>query len=67
MKEKMTVPVWEKELLTVGEAADYYGIGENKIRELTKGEHNPYVLWVGHKRLIKRKKFSNYIDQIYSV
>ena len=32
---KLIVPIWEKELLSVKEAAAYFGIGENKIREMT--------------------------------
>ena len=36
-EEKRLVPVWEKELLSVKEAAAYFGIGENKIREMTDG------------------------------
>ena len=37
MKEenKKAVPIWEKVTLTVEEAAEYSGIGRNKIRELT--------------------------------
>ena len=34
-EEKCLVPVWEKELLSVKEAAAYFGIGENKLREIT--------------------------------
>ena len=30
----MTVPLWEKYLLTIEEAAVYFGIGENRLREL---------------------------------
>ena len=33
MKGKM-VPVWEKYMLTVDEAVQYFGIGEKKIRML---------------------------------
>ena len=29
-----TVPIWEKYMLTVDEAAQYFGIGEKKIRML---------------------------------
>ena len=33
MKGKM-VPIWEKYMLTVDEAVQYFGIGEKKIRML---------------------------------
>ena len=38
MKEEKNVPVWEKVLLTVNEAAEYFGISAHKIRELTDGD-----------------------------
>ena len=31
---KMSVPIWEKYMLTVDEAVQYFGIGEKKIRSL---------------------------------
>jgi len=62
-----SVPIWEKTNLTVEEATAYSGIGANRIRELTNDEKCPFVLWVGNKRLIKRKKFDDYIDKQYSI
>ncbi|WP_342758373.1 excisionase [Kineothrix sedimenti] len=64
---KREIPVWEKANLTVEEAAAYSGIGLNKIRELSNDEQCPFVLWVGNKRLIKRKKFDAYIEKAYSI
>lgn len=64
MKE---VPVWEKTTLTLEEASAYTGIGVHKLREITDDESNQLVLWVGRKRLIKRKPLEKYIDQTYSV
>lgn len=29
-----TVPIWEKYSLKVKEAAEYFGIGENKLRDI---------------------------------
>lgn len=66
-EEKCLVPVWEKELLSVKEAAAYFGIGENKIREMTDGQTCKYVLWVGNKRLIKRRMFQQVLEQQYSI
>ena len=62
MKE---VPIWEKSNLTLEEAAA--SIGVNKIRELSNDENCPFVLWVGSKRLIKRKLFDKYIEECYSI
>ena len=61
------VPIWEKTNLTVEEAAAYSGIGRNKIRELSDNEDCPFVLWVGSKRMIKRKLFDEYIEKQYSI
>lgn len=61
------IPLWEKTTLTLEEAAAYTGIGVCKLREITDDEHNTLVLWVGKKRLIKRKALEKYIDQTYSV
>lgn len=63
-EEKCLVPVWEKELLSVKEAAAYFGIGENKLRELTDNPDCQSVLWVGSKRLIKREKMKKYLTDI---
>lgn len=62
-----SVPVWEKANLTLEESAKYFGIGQNKLREMTNGDNCPYVIWVGSKRLIKRKLFEAYIEKIYSI
>lgn len=64
MKE---VPIWEKIALTVEEAAAYPNIGTHKLREITDKDDKQLVLWVGSKRLIKRKALEKYIDQSYSI
>ncbi len=64
MKE---VPIWEKSNLTLEEASEYYNIGVKKLKELTNSENCGFVLWVGNKRLIKRKQFDEYIKTIYSI
>lgn len=56
------VPIWEKYNLTIEEAAEYSNIGENKIRELIKDPNCKFVLSVGNKKhLIKRKKFEEFL------
>lgn len=61
------VPIWEKANLTLEEAAAYSGIGINKLRDLSNDDNCKFVLWVGSKRLIKRKLFDQYIEQAYSI
>lgn len=61
------VPISDKALLTLEEAAVYFNIGMQKLRELTGDDHCPYVLWNGSKRLIKRKPFEEYLFRQFSV
>ncbi len=61
------IPIWEKSNLTIEEAAAYSGIGVNKLRKMTDREDCPFVLWIGTKRLIKRKKLDEYIEKSYSI
>lgn len=61
------IPIWQKSNLTVEETAAYSGIGVNKIRDLSNDENCPFVLWVGSKRLIKRRLFDTYIEKQYSI
>ena len=53
--------------LTLEEAAAYSGIGINKLRQLTDDDNCEFVLWIGTKRLIKRRKFDEYIEKLYSL
>ena len=64
MKE---IPIWEKTNLTLEEAAAYTGVGINKLRELTNDECCKMVLWVGSKRLLKRKLLDQYLENAYSI
>ncbi len=61
------IPIWEKANLTLEEAAAYSGIGINKLRNLSDREDCSFVLWVGNKRLLKRKKLDEYLEGAYSV
>ena len=67
MPLKYEVPIWEKANLNIEEAAAYFGIGMNKLRELTEDEQCKFVLFVGTKRLIKRRLFEQYLEQAYSI
>lgn len=61
------VPVWEKANLSMEEAVAYFGIGINKLREMTNEDNCPYVLWNGSKRMIKRKAFEKFLEAAYSI
>ena len=60
MKE---VPIWEKSNLTLEEAAAYSGIGTGKLREITNERGCNFVLFIGTKRLIKRRLLAAYIEK----
>lgn len=55
------MPFWLKLNLTIKEAAAYSNIGINRIEELLKNPKCPFVLYVGTKKLVKRKEFEQYI------
>ena len=43
-----TIPVWEKYSLNVSEAAEYYGIGEKRLRQIAgENEGADFILEVG--------------------
>lgn len=64
---KKAVPIWEKSNLTLEEASAYFGIGINKLRDMTNDRNCKYVIWCGNKRLIKRKLFDEYLEKTYSI
>ena len=64
---KHEVPVWEKANLTLEEAEAYSNIGINRLRDISDEQNCPFVLWVGSKRLIKRKQFDAFMEKSYSI
>lgn len=61
---KTEIPVWEKYTLSVEEAAVYFRIGENKLRNLISRNNNAkYLLWNGNRVQIKRNLFEKFIDE----
>lgn len=66
-EKKNLVPIWEKMNLTVDEASAYTGIGPDKLRELSNREECDFVLWVGTKRLLKRKQLEEFLIKSFSV
>ena len=55
------VPINLKVTMTIREAAEYSSIGINKIDNLLKQPNCPFVLFVGSRKLVKRKEFEEYI------
>lgn len=58
-----TIPIWEKLTLTVEEAAEYSNIGINKINNMLNEPSCSFVLFVGRKKLVKRKEFEKFIEK----
>ena len=66
-KKVVEVPVKDKVLLTLDEAAAYSGVGVNKLRSLSDEPDCPFVLWNASKRMIKRKKLEDFLLETYSI
>jgi excisionase family DNA binding protein len=62
--EKEIVPIYQKQNLTLTEAAEYSNIGINRLDMLIKKPNCNFVLHVGNKRLIKRKQFDDFIASV---
>ena len=57
------MPFWERYILTIEEASEYFRIGENKLRDtINQNKMADYIIWNGNRPLIKRKMFEKYID-----
>lgn len=63
MGTTLQIPFWERYTLTVEEAAQYFRIGENKLRRIiSENKDADYLIWNGNRAQIKRKLFETYID-----
>ena len=56
------VPIENKLTLTLREAAEYSNIGINRLDRMLREPNCPFVLYVGTKKLVKRKEFEKYIS-----
>lgn len=62
-KEEEKIPIPQKVTLTIKEAAEYSNIGINKLESLLRAPRCPFVLYVGNKKLVKRKEFEKFISE----
>ena len=60
-KEVVSIPIEKKLNLTIKEAAEYSNIGMNKINEMLRNPMCSFVLYVGAKKLVKRKEFEQFL------
>ena len=58
------MPYWEKYMLTLREAAEYFHIGEKKMRQIVDENMDAkFLLESGNRIMIKRKLFEEYLDR----
>ena len=57
------IPIHLKMTLTIKEAAEYSNIRINKIEKMLREPNCPFVLYVGTKKLVKRKEFEEFISK----
>lgn len=65
--ETEKVPIHLKMNLTIKEAAEYSNIGINKIDSMLRSPNCPFVLYVGTKKLVKRKAFEQFISNKFAI
>ncbi|KAI4439690.1 hypothetical protein C824_002177 [Schaedlerella arabinosiphila] len=62
------VPISEKYMLTMKEASEYFGIGENKLRRFAEESKNAKWLFMNGNRIqIKRKQFEKILDEVDTI
>lgn len=67
MDNILTVPIHLKMTLTIKEATAYSNIGINKIDSMLRSPNCPFVLFVGTKKLVKRREFEQYISRTMAI
>ncbi len=67
-KENNIIPLWNKYILTVEEASDYYHIGTKKLRCLVMEHPNgDFYLMNGNRLMIKRENFEKFLSAVSSI
>ena len=62
------IPYWEKYMLTLREAAEYFHIGEKKMRQIVDDNLDAnFLLESGNRIMIKRKLFEEYLDKASAI
>lgn len=63
------LPIWEKPLLTVVEAAKYFQIGESNLRRITREyADSEFIYWRDSTCVfIRRKQFEKFLDERHTI
>lgn len=64
---KEIVPIPQKLLITIEEAAAYSGISETTLRGRLKDGNYDFILKNGTKTLIKRRLFEKYLESVDAI
>lgn len=68
MNNKSIIHPQDKYLLPIEEAAQYFGIGEKKLRKIiTENLDSGLVIQNGVKYLIKRQQFEAFLNNVTSI
>ena len=64
MKDSGIIPIWERYLMTVIEASEYYHIRENKLRNIIETHPNAdFLIMNGNRYLINKKLFEDFLSE----
>ena len=62
------IPYWEKYMLTLREAAEYFHIGEKKMRQIVDENMDAkFLLENGNRIMIKKKLFEEYLNNASAI
>lgn len=63
-----SIPIWQKYTLSVEEAAEYFRIGEAKLRRIMRENPNAnFILRNGNRIQIKRIQFEYFLDGLDTI
>ena len=70
-KKMEIVPIWEKHLLSINEAAQYFNVGQKKLRNIAKDDllygNGEFTIANGNRILFKREEFMKYLNKCSSI
>ena len=58
------IPIGQKYMLSISEAAEYFNIGTKKIRSRANANMNRFAITMGNRILIVRERFEEYIKSL---
>lgn len=58
------IPIGQKYMLSISEAAEYFNIGTKKISSLANANMNRFAITMGNRILIVRERFEEYIKSL---